>query len=151
MSTPHPVRGQGRASRPALPFCLGLARRSPSVLAARRPAPPPCRLPRPGEARRRGSRGPARRRRPASLHAPSPSGVRHLHVSAGHLHRLLEHFQAHGTRKAAEGVTLQRRPRQLRGSLARFLLRRRHLAAEERRVERERATGRRGRGGTAVV
>lgn len=55
-------------------------------------------------------------------------------VSAGHLHRLLEYFQAHGTRKAAEGVRLGRRLRRLRGSISGLRLRRRHLAAEERRA-----------------
>lgn len=39
-------------------------------------------------------------------------------VSAGHLHGLLEHFQAHGTRKAAERVSFGRRLRRLRGSVA---------------------------------
>lgn len=110
---------------------------------------------RPGEARRRGSRGPAllpRQTPPAglrpALRAPSPAGACHSHVSAGHLHRLLEHFQAHRTRKAAEGVSLGRRLRRLRGSVAGIRLRRRHLAAEERRAQRERAPE---GGGTAVV
>lgn len=108
---------------------------------------------RPGEARRRGSRGPAvlprstPPGRPPAPRAPSPAGARHSHVSAGHLHRLLEHFQAHGTRKAAERVSLGRRLRRLRGSVAGLRLRRRHLAAEERRAERERAA----EGGGATV
>lgn len=88
------------------------------------------------------------RRRRSPTRAPSPAGARHSHVSAGHLHGLLEHFQAHGTRKAAEGVSFGRRLRRLRGSVAGLRLRRRHLAAEERRAERERAAE---GGGPAVV
>lgn len=107
---------------------------------------------RPGEVRRRGSRGPAVSprltpplARPPALRAPSPAGACHSHVSAGHLHWLLEHFQAHGTRKAAEGVSLGRRLRRLRGPVAGIRLRRRHLAAEERRAQRKSRRGGRGR------
>lgn len=51
-----------------------------------------------------------------------------LHVTTGHLHRLLVHFQAHRTREAAQGVGLGRGPSQLRTTI-RTLLLRRHLAA----------------------
>lgn len=133
-STPHPSAGPAEPPGTSPLFQAGPAPRFGRAAGGR-----------PGEARRRGSRGPAvlprstPPGRPPAPRAPSPAGARHSHVSAGHLHRLLEHFQAHGTRKAAEGVSLGRRPRRLRGSVAGLRLRRRHLAAEERRAERERA------------
>lgn len=72
---------------------------------------------------------------PPAHHHPYRAPARHLHVSAGDLHRLLVHLQAHGTREAAQGVGLRRGSCQLRTTITGLGLRlRRHLAAAELRA-----------------
>lgn len=132
-----------RPSPPTLPLRSGFARCPLSILAARRGPRLTARRSRAhfGRTVRGGWGATPRLEGTDRPPRPVPPGARHLHVSAGHLHRLFEHFQAHRTREAAEGVSIGRGRRQLRGSTAGSLLRRRHLAAEERRSVRERTAG----------
>ena len=119
-----PGAPRGRASRPGLPLqpgdpsCWGL---TPSAPFSSQSGEPP------------------------AYHHPDRAPPRHLHVSAGHLHRLLVHLQAHGTREAAQGVGLRRGSCQLRTTITgRGLRLRRHLAAADLRASaaEEEAEGR---------